>query len=124
MCPFLLILRCIFPDLFHFSGINEKMRQNSTYFIAYTPTRAASRHGSIGDRPLQISSAPVGDKMGAPLARRAHWETEADYTVGWLAASMIFTNFSGTREAPPMRPPSMSGCASSSKAFFSFMEPP
>ena len=31
------------------------------------------------------------------------------YTVGWLAASMIFTNFSGTREAPPMRPPSMSG---------------
>ncbi len=86
--------------------------------------QAAPRHGSIGDRPLQISSAPVGDKMGAPLARRAHWETEADYTVGWLAASMIFTNFSGTREAPPMRPPSMSGCASSSKAFFSFMEPP
>ncbi len=31
------------------------------------------------------------------------------YTVGWLAASMILTNFSGTREAPPMRPPSMSG---------------
>ena len=32
-----------------------------------------------------------------------------DYTVGWLAASMICTNFSGTREAPPIRPPSMSG---------------
>ena len=32
-----------------------------------------------------------------------------NYTVGWLAASMILTNFSGTREAPPIRPPSMSG---------------
>ena len=31
------------------------------------------------------------------------------YSVGWLAASMILTNFSGTREAPPIRPPSMSG---------------
>ena len=31
------------------------------------------------------------------------------YMVGWLAASMIFTNFSGIREAPPIRPPSMSG---------------
>ena len=36
------------------------------------------------------------------------------YTVGWLAASMILMNFSGTREAPPIRPPSMSGWASSS----------
>ena len=34
--------------------------------------------------------------------------------VGWLAASMILTNFSGTRDAPPMRPPSMSGWASRS----------
>ena len=34
--------------------------------------------------------------------------------VGWLAASMILTNFSGTREAPPIRPPSMSGWASRS----------
>ena len=25
------------------------------------------------------------------------------YRVGWLAASMICTNFSGTRDAPPMR---------------------
>ena len=41
-----------------------------------------------------------------------------------MAASMILTNFSGTRDAPPIRPPSMSGCASSSKAFLSFMEPP
>ena len=34
--------------------------------------------------------------------------------VGWLAASMIFRNFSGTSDAPPIRPPSMSGCASRS----------
>ena len=46
------------------------------------------------------------------------------HAVGWLAASIILTNFSGTREAPPMRPPSMSGWARSSKAFLSFMEPP
>ena len=36
------------------------------------------------------------------------------YAVGWLASSMILTNFAGTRLAPPIRPPSMSGCASSS----------
>ena len=36
-------------------------------------------------------------------------KTKLNYTVGWLAASMILTNFSGTRDAPPIRPPSMSG---------------
>ena len=41
-----------------------------------------------------------------------------------FAVSMMAANFSGTREAPPMRPPSMSGWESSSAAFFSFMEPP
>ena len=46
--------------------------------------------------------------------RRSFPKTKLNYTVGWLAASMILTNFSGTREAPPIRPPSMSGCASSS----------
>ena len=54
MCPFLLILRCIFPDLFQFSGINEKMRQNLTYFIAYN------------SKVSQISTAPVGAAIGRP----------------------------------------------------------
>ena len=33
-------------------------------------------------------------------------------------------NFSATREAPPIRPPSISGWAIRSWAFLSFMEPP
>ena len=33
-------------------------------------------------------------------------------------------NFSGTRLAPPINPPSISSCAISSLAFFSFMLPP
>ena len=42
----------------------------------------------------------------------------------YCAASTIAVNFSATREAPPMRPPSTLGFASSSAAFFSFIEPP
>ena len=42
----------------------------------------------------------------------------------WLAALTISTNCSGFREAPPMRPPSISGWASSSAAFLGFMLPP
>ena len=42
----------------------------------------------------------------------------------YCAASTIAVNFSGTREAPPIRPPSTLGLARSSAAFFSFIEPP
>ena len=42
----------------------------------------------------------------------------------WLVAAMMVAKSAGLREAPPMRPPSMSGCASSSAAFFAFMLPP
>ena len=49
-------------------------------------------------------------KEGQPLLfAAAHQMQGENYTVGWLAASMILTNFSGTRDAPPIRPPSMSG---------------
>ena len=42
----------------------------------------------------------------------------------WLVAAMMVAKSTGLRDAPPMRPPSMSGCASSSAAFFAFMLPP
>jgi hypothetical protein len=41
-----------------------------------------------------------------------------------VAASTIAAKSAGFREAPPMRPPSTSGCASSSAALPAFMEPP
>ena len=49
--------------------------------------------------------------------------------VGWLktyacAASTILANLAGTREAPPMSPPSTLTLDSSSAALPSFMEPP
>ena len=40
------------------------------------------------------------------------------------AASTIAVNFSGTRDAPPIKPPSTFVLESSSAAFFSFIEPP
>ena len=39
-------------------------------------------------------------------------------------AAMIFEKSTGLSDAPPMRPPSMSGCASSSAALPAFIEPP
>ena len=39
-------------------------------------------------------------------------------------AMMMVAKSTGFREAPPMRPPSMSGCARRSAAFLAFMEPP
>ena len=44
--------------------------------------------------------------------------------VPYCAASTIAVNFSGTSEAPPIKPPSTFGLASSSAAFLSFIEPP
>ena len=59
----------------------------------------------IGYQLYKLESILVISKKGAtkllPFFR--------NYTVGWLAASMMATNFSGTREAPPIRPPSISG---------------
>ena len=40
------------------------------------------------------------------------------------AASTIAANDSASSEAPPIRPPSMSGCASSSAALSAFIDPP
>ena len=42
----------------------------------------------------------------------------------WLVAFTIAAKSAGLREAPPIRPPSISGCARSSAAFFAFMLPP
>lgn len=42
----------------------------------------------------------------------------------YCAASTMTANFSGTRDAPPIRPPSTFTFPRSSAAFLSFMEPP
>ena len=47
-----------------------------------------------------------------------------DGVYSWLAAFTISTKSGGLQAAPPIRPPSTSGWASSSWAFLAFMEPP
>ena len=83
---------------------------------------------SSGDQGVDIIAYKHRKKYGIqckyytyPVGNKAVQDSQP---TGWLASSMMRTNFSGTKDAPPIRPPSISGWASSSKAFFSFMEPP
>ena len=67
-----------------------------------------------GSRLSACQKTFLTSASGSRRSARAALNVSRDQMVGWLAASMILTNFSGTRDAPPIRPPSMSGCASRS----------
>ena len=98
------------------------------------PPSAPHEHAHVG-APLDLTSSggmnpPCGKvcsantwtRLTARLAFARSWT--AAHQSSWLAALMISTNWSGFRDAPPIRPPSTSGWASSSAAFLGFMEPP
>ena len=70
-----------------------------------------------------VSSSIRAQKKAAPKRSRLGEEMNFAY----LAAAAAFTSSTKLRDssdAPPMRPPSMSFCASSSGALAGFMEPP
>ena len=93
----------------HLHRFEEKFRKTegaNWRAVQYMAESAMGKMTDIAKNPAKVfvenRKCPLSETAGSMHVNR-------DYRVGWLAASMIFTNFSGTREAPPMRPPSMSG---------------
>ena len=76
------------------------------------------------DRPLLKRRVPPRSfPYGGNLLRRGPPRSFPPANIHCAAFTMA-ANFSGIREAPPIRPPSTLTLESSSAAFFSFIEPP
>ena len=86
----------------------------------------------VEDRRLGQGDGVAGPGLGQPPAvedhqARATGPADSSGAVGsahGLAAAQIAGKSPGSSEAPPTRPPSISGCENSSAALSGFTEPP
>ena len=110
--------------VYHFNK-NTKSFARSATSLGVSPHHLCRRHIIICTKCNIIGRKPTSfAPSGATKTKAVSLETALCFIIAYCAASTIAANFSGMRDAPPIRPPSTLGLARSSDAFLSFIEPP